>query len=125
MPAARRSAPEDADAARGVLLTGLADGAALADLVGGGRPLAAGDLDMPAAAVPAGADAAELNGRASAALTAVTALVPDLAAAGTLPPDAIPSTIVIDRQGRIAARIVGPTTELRLRALLAPLAAQV
>jgi thiol-disulfide isomerase/thioredoxin len=48
-----------------------------------------------------------------------------LAFHGTLPPDAIPSTIVIDRQGRIAARIVGPTTELRLRALLAPLAAQV
>ena len=34
MPAARRSAPEDADDARGVLLTGLADGAVLADLVG-------------------------------------------------------------------------------------------
>jgi thiol-disulfide isomerase/thioredoxin len=48
-----------------------------------------------------------------------------LAFHGTLPPDAIPSTIVIDRQGRIAARIVGPTTEPRLRALLAPLATQV
>ena len=63
---------------------------ALADLVGGARPLAAGDLVMPAAAPPAGADAVELNARASAALTVVTALVPDLAAAaaGTLPPDA-------------------------------------
>jgi len=44
-----------------------------------------------------------------------------LAFHGTLPPDAIPSTIVIDRQGRIAARIVGPTTQLRLQVLLAPL----
>lgn len=63
---------------------------ALADLVGGARPLAAGDLARPAAAVPAGIDAAELNTRASAALTAVTALAADLAAAaaGTLPPDA-------------------------------------
>ena len=63
---------------------------ALADLVGGARPLAAADLALPAAAIPAGTDAAELNGRASAALTAVTGLVPDLAAAaaGTLAPDA-------------------------------------
>ena len=62
---------------------------ALADLVGGARPLAAGDLTVPGAAAAAGVDAAELNARASAALTAVTALVPDLAAAaaGTLPPD--------------------------------------
>lgn len=62
----------------------------LADLVGGARPLTAGDLVAPGTSVPAGVDAAELNGRASAALTAVTALVPDLAAAaaGTLAPDA-------------------------------------
>ncbi len=63
---------------------------ALADLVGGARPLAAADLAMPAAAAPGGIDAAELNARASAALTAVTGLLPDLAAAaaGTLAPDA-------------------------------------
>ena len=36
---------------------------------------------------------------------------------------AIPSTLVIDRQGRIAARVNGPTTQPRLRALLAPLVA--
>lgn len=34
MPAARRPAPDDAEAARRILLTGLAGGAALADLVG-------------------------------------------------------------------------------------------
>jgi len=27
---------------------------------------------------------------------------------GTLPPAAIPSTLVIDKQGRVAARIIGP-----------------
>jgi thiol-disulfide isomerase/thioredoxin len=46
-----------------------------------------------------------------------------LAFHGTLPPQAIPSTIVLDRQGRIAARILGPTTEPRLTALLTPLLA--
>jgi thiol-disulfide isomerase/thioredoxin len=47
-----------------------------------------------------------------------------LAFHGTLPPDAVPSTIIIDRDGRVAARIVGPTTEPRLEALLAPLVAE-
>ncbi|MGH3682532.1 MAG: TlpA family protein disulfide reductase [Natronosporangium sp.] len=36
----------------------------------------------------------------------------------SLPPQAIPSTVVIDRQGRVAARIVGATTYLKLRRLL-------
>jgi peroxiredoxin len=36
----------------------------------------------------------------------------------TLPPNAIPSTIVLDRQGRVAARIVGATTEEKLRQLI-------
>jgi peroxiredoxin len=36
----------------------------------------------------------------------------------TLPPNAIPSTIVLDRQGRVAARIVGATTEEKLRRLV-------
>lgn len=37
---------------------------------------------------------------------------------GTVPPSAIPSTVLIDRQGRVAARIVGPTTYSQLKALL-------
>ena len=36
-----------------------------------------------------------------------------------LPPSAIPSTIVVDGQGRIAARILGETTEATLRGLVA------
>jgi thiol-disulfide isomerase/thioredoxin len=43
---------------------------------------------------------------------------------GIVPADAIPSTLVIDRKGGIAARIVGPTTEPRLSAVLAPLVAE-
>ena len=42
------------------------------------------------------------NGKALVALT------------GTLPPKAIPSTLVIDKQGRIAARILGPVTKTTL-----------
>jgi thiol-disulfide isomerase/thioredoxin len=42
----------------------------------------------------------------------------------TDPPSAIPSTIVIDRSGRIAARIIGPVTYDSLRALLTPIAAE-
>lgn len=38
-----------------------------------------------------------------------------LAFTGTLPPTAIPSTIVLDRQGRIAARFIGPTRRATLR----------
>ncbi len=41
-----------------------------------------------------------------------------LAFRDTLPPQAVPSTLVLDRQGRIAARVIGPTTEPRLRALI-------
>jgi thiol-disulfide isomerase/thioredoxin len=37
---------------------------------------------------------------------------------GSLPPEAIPSTIVIDRQGRIAARALGGITEQQLRRLV-------
>jgi thiol-disulfide isomerase/thioredoxin len=44
---------------------------------------------------------------------------------GIVPADAIPSTIIIDRHGLIAARIIGPTTEPRLTAVLAPLVAGV
>jgi thiol-disulfide isomerase/thioredoxin len=36
----------------------------------------------------------------------------------TLPPTAIPSTIVVDQQGRVAARALGPVTEQRLRGMI-------
>jgi thiol-disulfide isomerase/thioredoxin len=35
----------------------------------------------------------------------------------TLPPSAIPSTLVIDRQGRVAARVLGPMTRRTVEAL--------
>ncbi len=38
-------------------------------------------------------------------------------------PPGFPSTIVVDRQGHVAARVNGPTTQPRLNALLAPLVA--
>lgn len=47
-----------------------------------------------------------------------------LAFASIVPPEATPSTLVIDRTGRIAVRIIGPTTEPRLAAILAPLLAE-
>ncbi|MFT4166806.1 MAG: TlpA disulfide reductase family protein [Microlunatus sp.] len=37
-----------------------------------------------------------------------------VALADTLPPKAIPSTLVIDKQGKVAARIVGPVTKTTL-----------
>lgn len=37
-----------------------------------------------------------------------------LAFRGDLPPQAVPSTIVVDRHGRVAARIIGETTYTRL-----------
>jgi thiol-disulfide isomerase/thioredoxin len=40
----------------------------------------------------------------------------------TLPPTAIPSTLVIDRDGRLAARILGPITEISLRDIVAQVA---
>jgi len=42
----------------------------------------------------------------------------------TVPPNAIPSTIIIDRQGRVAARIIGPATHSALRRLVAQIAAE-
>jgi thiol-disulfide isomerase/thioredoxin len=42
----------------------------------------------------------------------------------TDPPAAIPSTIIIDRAGRIAARIIGPVTYRSLKALLTPIIAE-
>lgn len=47
-----------------------------------------------------------------------------LAFRDTLPPNAIPSTLVIDRGGDIAARIVGPTTYSQLSELVGDVAAE-
>ena len=47
-------------------------------------------------------------------VTYPTVLDPDgtlqLAFSDTLPPAAIPSTLIIDREGRVAGRIIGPLT---------------
>jgi|SRR5262245_2670110 len=43
---------------------------------------------------------------------------------GTLPPAAIPTTLVIDRAGRMAARALTPLSEPMLRDLLAPIIAE-
>ncbi len=41
--------------------------------------------------------------------------------ADSLPPQAIPSTLIIDRQGRVAARALGKVSESDLRGLIEPL----
>lgn len=46
-----------------------------------------------------------------------------LAFAGVLPPSAIPSTLVIDRQGRVAARILDSVTEATLVSIIEDVAA--
>ena len=43
---------------------------------------------------------------------------------GTVPPAGIPTTLVIDRSGRVAARIVGPATYSGLRVLITQAAAE-
>lgn len=47
-----------------------------------------------------------------------------LAFKGDLNPQAIPSTLVLDKQGRVAARIVGGVEEGTLRAVIEPLVAE-
>jgi thiol-disulfide isomerase/thioredoxin len=42
----------------------------------------------------------------------------------TVPPAAIPTTIIVDRAGKIAARIVGPASYAGLRALIRQVAAE-
>ncbi|GAA4931496.1 hypothetical protein GCM10023224_09350 [Streptomonospora halophila] len=42
----------------------------------------------------------------------------------TVPPAAIPSTLVVDRQGRIAARVIGETSYNELSELVEPVAAE-
>ena len=39
-------------------------------------------------------------------------------------PSAIPSTLVIDREGRVAARVLGPTTYSELKRLVDEVAAE-
>lgn len=41
-----------------------------------------------------------------------------VAFSGSLPPNAVPSTVVVDQQGRVAARVVGKTTFSTLVALI-------
>jgi hypothetical protein len=41
-----------------------------------------------------------------------------------IPPTAIPSTLVVDRQGRVAARIIGESTYSQLVALVRQVAAE-
>ncbi|SEG29563.1 Thiol-disulfide isomerase or thioredoxin [Thermomonospora echinospora] len=41
-----------------------------------------------------------------------------------VPPSAVPSTLIFDRQGRIAARIIGPTTYSQLNPLITQIAAE-
>jgi hypothetical protein len=67
-----------------------------ADLIAGARSLAASDLATPNATVPDGIDVPELNSRATAAQTALTATVADLASAavGTLAPDVARGAII-------------------------------
>jgi thiol-disulfide isomerase/thioredoxin len=47
-----------------------------------------------------------------------------LAFRDTLPPAAIPSTLVVDREGRMAARVLGPITEQSLADLVAQVEAE-
>jgi thiol-disulfide isomerase/thioredoxin len=44
--------------------------------------------------------------------------------ADSLPPQAIPSTVVIDRQGRVAARALGTVSESSIRGMVEPLLAE-
>lgn len=43
---------------------------------------------------------------------------------GTLNPNAIPSTIILDREGKIAARTLAPLGEERLRSMIDPILAE-
>jgi len=44
--------------------------------------------------------------------------------AGSLPPQAIPSTLVIDREGRVAGRALGKVSESSIRGMVEPLLAE-
>ena len=47
-----------------------------------------------------------------------------LALAGTLPPAAVPSTLVLDKQGRVAARTLGPVDYSGLLGMIEPVEAE-
>jgi peroxiredoxin len=47
-----------------------------------------------------------------------------LAFSGALPPSSIPSTLVIDRQGKLAARLLGPTTFTELKRVVTEVASE-
>lgn len=47
-----------------------------------------------------------------------------LALSGALPPTSLPATLVIDREGRVAARALGAVDESRLRGLIEPVLAE-
>lgn len=47
-----------------------------------------------------------------------------LAFSDSLPPSAIPSTLIIDRSGRVAARVLGATTYTQLKGLVDDVAAE-
>jgi len=47
-----------------------------------------------------------------------------LAFGGAMVAAAVPATLIVDRQGRVAARVVGPTTAPTLSALLQPIVAE-
>jgi peroxiredoxin len=42
----------------------------------------------------------------------------------SLPPQAIPSTVIVDKQGRVAARILGPTSQATLQGVVDALLAE-
>ena len=42
----------------------------------------------------------------------------------SLPPQAIPSTLVVDRKGRVAARVLGEVSEASLRAVVEDVSAE-
>jgi thiol-disulfide isomerase/thioredoxin len=44
--------------------------------------------------------------------------------AGTLNPQAVPTTLVIDREGKLAARMMKPLTEEQLRKMIKPILAE-
>jgi len=47
-----------------------------------------------------------------------------LALSGTLPPQSVPSTLVLDREGRVAARTLGPIDYSGLRGMIDPVVAE-
>lgn len=42
---------------------------------------------------------------------------------GQVPPNAVPTTLILDRQGRVAARVIGETTQATLTGLIGDIAA--